>query len=57
MSLKKVLPLLLVVFIGYYLFTDPDGLADLAIEGSASIWDGLTRLFTAVIDFLDAILS
>ncbi len=57
MSLKKVFPLLLLVFAGYYMFTDPNGLADLAMDGSASLWDGLTRLFTAFIDFLDALLS
>lgn len=57
MSLKKVIPLLLVVFVGYYMFTDPDGLADLAMDGSAALWEGLTKLFAAVIDFLDAILS
>jgi len=57
MALKKVVPLLLVVFIGYYMFTDPNGLAELAKDGGTSLWDGLTRLFAAVIDFLDAILS
>lgn len=57
MALKKVVPLLLVVFIGYYMFTDPNGLADLAKDGGAAIWDGLTQLFAAVIDFLDAILT
>ncbi len=57
MALKKVVPLLLVVFIGYYMFTDPNGLAELAKDGGTSVWDGLTQLFSAVIDFLDAILS
>lgn len=57
MSLKKVFPLLLVVFVGYYMFTDPNGLADLAMDGSASLWDGMTQLFAAFIDFLDALLS
>lgn len=57
MALKKVVPLLLVVFIGYYMFTDPNGLAELAKDGGTSLWDGLTQLFAAVIDFLDAILS
>lgn len=57
MALKKVVPLLLVVFLGYYMFTDPNGLAEIAKDGGTSLWDGLTRLFAAVIDFLDAILS
>ncbi|MCZ4499799.1 MAG: hypothetical protein JWQ74_2352 [Marmoricola sp.] len=57
MALKKVLPLLVVVFIGYYMFTDPSGLADLAKDGGAQGWDGLTKLFGAIIDFINAILS
>ena len=57
MALKKVVPLLLVVFIGYYMFTDPSGLAEVAKDGAASLWDGLTNLFAATIDFLNAILS
>lgn len=57
MALKKVLPVLVVLFIGYYMFTDPNGLADMAKEGGAALWDGLTNLFTATIDFLDAIVS
>jgi hypothetical protein len=54
MALKKVLPLLLVVFIGFYMFTDPTGLAQNAKDGSAALWDGLTNLFNAVIDFINA---
>ena len=56
-ALKKVLPLLLIVFVGYYMFNDPNGLAETAKDGSAALWDGLTNLFGAVIDFLNAIKS
>jgi len=53
-ALKKVLPLLLIVFIGYYMFNDPNGLAQNAKDGGAALWDGLTNLFGAVIDFINA---
>lgn len=57
MALKKVLPLLLVVFIGFYMFNDPGGLAQNAKDGTAALWDGLTKLFSAVIDFINAATS
>lgn len=50
-ALKKGVFLLLVLFVGFYLFTDPAGLADLV----RSIWEGLTQLFNAMLDFLHAI--
>lgn len=54
MALKKVLPLLLVLFVGFYMFTDPSGLAQNMKDGGSALWDGLTKLFGAVIDFIDA---
>lgn len=54
MALKKVLPLLLLLFVGYYLFQDPNGLAQNGKDGVAVIWDGLTKLFGAIIDFINA---
>ena len=56
-ALKKVLPLLLVVFVLYYMFNDPSGLAQNAKDGGAALWDGLTNLFAAVIDFINAVKS
>ena len=56
-ALKKVLPLLLVVFLGYYMINDPNGLAQNAKDGGAALWDGLTSLFGALIDFIDAATS
>ncbi|MBO9519996.1 MAG: hypothetical protein J7518_00550 [Nocardioidaceae bacterium] len=55
--LKKGLVLLVVVFIGFYMFNDPNGLAQTTKDASAGLWDGLTNLFGAMIDFLDAIKS
>ena len=56
-ALKKVLPLLLIVFIGYYMVNDPNGLAQNAKDGAAALWDGLTNLFGAIIDFINAATS
>ncbi|MCW2757196.1 MAG: hypothetical protein JWO46_942 [Nocardioidaceae bacterium] len=56
-ALKKGAVLLFVVFVGYYMFTDPSGLATFAKEGSSALWDALQQLFTALISFLDTMFS
>ena len=53
-SMKKVIGLLLVVFLLFYMFTDPQGLASLAKEGGSALWSGLHDLFAALIRFLNA---
>lgn len=53
-SLKKVVGLLLVVFLGFYMFTDPSGLAALAKEGATALWELTQQLFDAIIRFIDA---
>lgn len=55
--MKKGLVLLVVVFIGYYMFQDPNGLAQTTKDGAEALWEALTSLFGAFIDFLDAIKS
>jgi hypothetical protein len=55
--LKKGMVALVVVFIGFYMFTDPNGLAQTSKDGAGALWDALTTLFGALIDFLDAIKS
>ena len=52
MDAKKLLIALLVVFIGFWMFTDPRGLAEAAGEGSRSAWLLVTQVFGAVIDFV-----
>jgi len=54
MALKKVVPLLLLLFVGFYMFQDPNGLAENMKDGGSALWDGLTNLFDAVIDFINA---
>lgn len=56
-SLKKVILLLVVVFVLFYMFTDPAGLATLAKDGGAAGWDLLQQLFAAVIRFLNAMFA
>lgn len=56
-TLRKGMVLLVVVFVGFYLFTDPNGLATTAKDASSKGWDGLQQLFEALIAFVDAIKS
>lgn len=53
--MKKLVLLLLVLFLGFYLFTQPDGLAEAVAEGLRELWQLLTRLFEALIEFLNAL--
>ncbi|MDP9823803.1 hypothetical protein [Nocardioides massiliensis] len=53
--MKKLVLLVVVLFVGFYLMTQPDSLADLAQDGLANAWQMLTRLFESVIDFVDAL--
>jgi hypothetical protein len=54
-TLKKGAVLLVLVFVGFYLFTDPHGLATLFKGGGGKLWDGLVQLFKALISFLDTL--
>ncbi len=56
-SLKKVVLLLVVLFVFFYMFTDPGGLATLAKDGGAAAWDLLQQLFAGLIRFLNAMLA
>jgi hypothetical protein len=55
--LRKGIVLLVIIFIGFYMFNDPDGLAQVVKEGGGNLKDGLQNLFTALIDFLNAVTS
>jgi hypothetical protein len=55
--LKKGVALLVVVFIGFYMFTDPSGLAQTTKDGVAALWEALASLFGALIDFINAVKS
>jgi hypothetical protein len=50
---KKLLLVLLVVFLGWWMFTDPDGLADSAVAAAEWAWSVLVTLFQGMIRFVD----
>lgn len=52
MNGKKVIGVVLVVFLGFWLFTDPHGLAATGKNVGGAAWVGLSALFTHVIDFI-----
>ena len=55
MNVKKVGIALVVVFLGFWMFTDPNGLADAAKTGADQGWAVTQQLFTAMIDFFGAL--
>ncbi len=55
--MKKAAIIVVVLFIGFYLLTEPVGLADVASNGGSAIWKLATQFFKAVIDFLNALVS
>lgn len=52
MDAKKLVLLVLVVFIGFWMFTDPGGLATIARDGGGAGWELVVSLFEAIIRFL-----
>lgn len=55
MNAKKAILVLVVVFLGFWMFTDPQGLADAARSGAGQTWSLAEQLFTAVIKFFGAL--
>lgn len=55
--LKKGTAVLVVVFIGFYMFTDPHGLAQTTKDGAGALWQALTTLFGVLIDFINSFKS
>ncbi|QIK75936.1 hypothetical protein [Nocardioides piscis] len=55
MNAKKAVSVLLVVFVGFWMFTDPNGLADAAKAGAGQTWGLTQQLFAAIIDFVGAL--
>lgn len=53
--MKKAVLAVLAVFLGFWLFTDPSGLATTAKVVGAGAWDASEAMFEAVIDFLGAL--
>jgi hypothetical protein len=58
--MKKLLPLavvVVVVFIGYWMFTDPARLAELVKDGAGEGWELTKQLFEGIIDFINALFA
>lgn len=53
MDTKKLLIIVGVLFVGFWMFTDPNGLADLTKSGSGNGWDLVKDIFENVIDFIN----
>lgn len=56
MNAKKLLLLVGVVFIGFWLLKDPQGLAEVAGAGGGVAWEFTAGLFDAAITFVNEIL-
>ena len=55
--LKKGLGIVVVLFLFWFLFTDPSGLAGLSKEIGTWLWDMLVQLFEALTRFLTTVFS
>jgi hypothetical protein len=49
--MKKVVLAGVVVFLVFWLITDPRGLAATSESAASTVWGGARQLFTALIDF------
>ena len=52
---KKLLLAAAVLFLGFWMFTDPHGLAHATKDSAGETWDASTQFFTALIKFLHAL--
>ena len=48
-ALKKGVIVLVVLFLGFWMVQDPNGFGDSAKGAFTSLWDGLVKLFDAII--------
>lgn len=53
--MKKLVLAVLVVFLGFWLFTDPNGLAATSKAVGSGAWQASESMFQAVIDFVGAL--
>lgn len=55
MDAKKLIAVVAIVFVGFWMFTDPNGLAETTKSASAEGWDLTTQAFAGIIDFVGAL--
>lgn len=53
--MQKVVLGVVVLFAGFYLLQQPEGLAELSKNATVAAWGLLTTVFSAVIEFLNAL--
>jgi hypothetical protein len=51
-ALKKGVVLLVVLFLGFWLVQDPTGFGSSAKGAFGALWDGLTKLFEALLSVI-----
>jgi hypothetical protein len=56
-TMKKLLIIILVLFLGFYLLREPADLANFASNAAVALWNMLSTLFLAIIEFLNALLG
>jgi len=56
-ALKKGAGLIVLLFIGFWLVQDTDGLANTAQEAASTVWDVLSTLFSSLREFFQSITS
>jgi hypothetical protein len=54
-ALKKGVGLLVILFLGFWLVQDPNGLANSVQNAGNAIWDVLSTLFTSLREFFQSI--
>ncbi len=55
MNGKKILLVVVVVFLGFWLLSDPHGMADTLQSAGGNGWELTEQLFSGVIDFFGAL--
>jgi hypothetical protein len=55
MNAKKAILVVVVVFLGFWMFTDPSGMADASKAAFGQTWNLAEQLFRAVIRFFGAL--
>jgi hypothetical protein len=53
--MKKAVIAVLVVFVGFWMLSDPGGLADSSQSAGGQMWEWTEQLFAGVIDFFGAL--
>lgn len=55
MNAKKIVAIVVVVFLGFWIISDPNSLADTSGSLAVEIWDITTQLFSGLIDFIGSL--